>query len=165
MFEITMDQVLSLVLYALATGAFGVGVFVHGKNATFQLDNSGGSLIDLSAYFNTSALQRAIDAAETTVYTKGNRTYIPGLAGARIPIGGHWDPTLDAHMEGVLAAEIAGTLVTASFEFGPAGSTSGNIKYTGECILISYDIPTPNDGLVDWSGELQVTDAITRGTY
>lgn len=133
---------------------------VHGKGTAFKLDNSGGAIQDLSAYFDTSGLQRAIDTAETTTYGTGDKTFVVGLKSATIPVGGPWDATLDAHMAGVL-----GQANSLTFEYGPAGGGAGAVKYTGECFVTAYDVSSPVGDVAKWSGTLQVTGAITRTTF
>jgi hypothetical protein len=47
----------------------------------------------------------------------------------------------------------------------PEGSTSTYVKYTGECILTSYEKSGAIGDVVTYSAEFQVTGAVTRGTY
>ena len=54
---------------------------------------------------------------------------------------------------------------TLSFEYGPEGSASGRIKYTGECIMTSYEVSAAVGDAVQASADFQVTGAITRGTW
>ena len=133
--------------------------FVHGKDTVFKLDNSAGTLTDLSAYITSSGLPREVDTHDVTVYGKSAKVYIAGLSDATIPLEGKWDATLDAHMNGIVGG------VSRSWEWGPEGSASGKVKYSGECLLTSYESNAPVDGEVTWSGEMQVTDTITRGTW
>lgn len=136
--------------------------FRHGKNAVFKVDNSGGTLTDISAYIHEVTLPRAIETAETTTFgvTGGSKTYVTGLNDATISVSGKYDSTVDAHLAGVLGQD-----ATLSFEYGPAGSTTGYIKFTGECIMTKYDLSSPVGDVVSFSADFQVSGAITRGTY
>src|SRR5262245_38125659 len=127
--------------------------FVHGKKTVFKLDNSAGTLVDLSAYINQSSLQRLQDLLDTTCFGATAKTYITGFPDAKIPFGGFWDATLDAHMDGVMSAINAGTLASASFELYPEGNTSGKVKYSGEALLISYEQTAGSQQATGWSGE------------
>jgi hypothetical protein len=82
-----------------------------------------------------------------------------GLTDSTISVSGMWDSTLDGYIAG--GAEPA----SRSFVFGPAGSTAGNVKYTGEAIVTSYSISNPVGDVVTFSLDLQVTGAVTRTTY
>ena len=130
--------------------------FVHGKNTRVKIDDSGGSLQDLSVYINSSSLQRLVELLETTCFGATAKTYIGGFPDAKIPIGGFWDATLDAHMSGILAKE------TVSVELYPEGTTTGKVIYTCEAILISYEQTAGSNQATAWTGELQVTGSVTR---
>jgi len=134
--------------------------FVHGKDSVFKIDNDGGTLTDISAYVNSVDFPQTVDVAETTVLGKDNKTYIVGLKDATLSIAGLWDSTLD----GILGV-VLGQSATLSFEYSPEGTTAGNVKYTGECILTSYSKNSPVGDVVSYSADFQVSDAVTRGTH
>lgn len=134
--------------------------FVHGKSADFRLDNSGGSLTDLSSYLDNVSFPQPVETAETTTFGSSSKSYIVGLKDSTISVSGKWDATPDAQIAAVL-----GQAASLSFQYGPAGSGTGNIKYTGECYITSYDVTAPVGDVVTFSLELQVTGAVTRGTY
>ena len=136
--------------------------FVHGKTAVFKLDDSGGTLRDLSAYLNDVGFPRNIDTAETTTFgvSGSSKTYIVGFNDATISVSGLFDATADGYLAGVL-----GQSATLSFEYGPAGSTGGNIKYSGECIMTSYEVSASVGDAVQATAQFQVTGVITRGTW
>jgi Phage tail tube protein len=134
--------------------------FGHGKSAVFKLDDSGGTLRDLSSYINEASMPRDIETAETTAFGSSAKSYITGLTDATISISGMFDATADGYLAGVV-----GQSATLSFEYGPLGSTASMIKYSGECILTSYELSSPVGDVVTFSADLQVTGAITRGTW
>jgi len=141
--------------------------FQHGKSTQFTLDNGAGTPTDISAYVDNVDFPLSIETHETTTFGDSAKDYLPGLKDATISLSGKWDPTLDAHLGTIY--NNGGGLTTGngslSFVFGPAGSTSGNIKYSGECFLTSFSVSDPVGDLVTWSADLQVTGAVTRGTY
>ena len=134
--------------------------FTHGKDSVFKLDNSSGTLTDISSYINSVDFPETADVAETTVLGDGNKTYIVGLKDATIAIAGLWDSTID----GILGA-VVGQSATLSFEYSPEGTGSGAIKYTGECILTSYAQSSPVGDVVAYSADFQVSGAVTRGSH
>lgn len=133
--------------------------FVHGKGAYFALDNSGGSLTDISTYLNDVSFPQSVETAETTAFGASSKTYIVGLKDSTVSLSGMFDSTLDAHINGVF-----GQSATLSFKFGTAGSTASatNPIYSGECIVTSYDISPPVGDVVPVSIELQVTGDVSR---
>lgn len=128
--------------------------FTHGKDTHFTLDGT-----DISGYTDTSALERAVENAEVTSYGDDDRAYIAGLRGHTIPLGGAWDPTLDAAVIG------ADDGAVVAFVFGPAGSGSGAVRYTGNCLFENYTVSSPVSGRVAWSATMRVTGAVTRDTF
>ena len=85
---------------------------------------------------------------------------IVGLTDSTISVSGTWDATVDAHLAGIL-----GQAASVSFEYGPEGTTSTYIKYSGECYLTSYEKSGTVGDAVKFSAEFQVTGAVTRGTW
>lgn len=134
--------------------------FVHGKSTVFKLDDSGGTLNDISAYLMEVSFPESVETADVTAFGASAKSYIVGLKDTTISLTGKWDATFDGYIAGVL-----GQAASLSFEYGPAGSGSGSVKYTGECYVTSYNIGSPVGDAVSASVELQVTGAVTRGTY
>lgn len=133
--------------------------FVHGKSVDFALDDTSGTSRNLSDVLNTVDFPEVTETAETTAFGASSRAYIVGLETATISISGMWDATVDGYLKGGTEP------TTRSFEYGPAGSTSSNIKYTGEAIMTNYSIGSPVGDVVTFSVDLQVTGTVTRGTY
>jgi hypothetical protein len=134
--------------------------FVHGKSAAFKLDNAGGTLVDYSTYLEEISMPRSIETAETTTFGSNAKTFITGLSEATISLSGKFDVAADATLAAVL-----GQTATLTFEYGPAGSSVGAVRYTGECIMTSYEVGASVGDAVTASVELQVTGAITRNTF
>ena len=132
--------------------------FVHGKSTNFSLDDTGGTSRDLSDSLTSVDFPETIDTAETTAFGATSKSYIVGLRDATISISGLWDATVDGYIIGTEPA-------TRTFIFGPAGSTSGYVKYTGECILTNYAVSNPVGDVVTYSIDLQCTGGVTRTTF
>tara|TARA_Y100000590_G_scaffold269472_3_gene302602 strand:- start:4785 stop:5195 length:411 start_codon:yes stop_codon:yes gene_type:complete len=133
--------------------------FVHGKSVDFALDDTSGSSRNISDTLNSVDFPEVTETADTTAFGSSSRSFIVGLESATISISGLWDATVDGYIKG--GTEPA----SRSFIYGPAGSTGGNVKYTGEAILTNYSISSPVGDVVTYSADLQVTGAVTRGTY
>ena len=133
--------------------------FVHGKSVDFALDDTSGSSRNISDTLNSVDFPEVTETADTTAFGSSSRSFIVGLESATISISGLWDSTVDGYMNG--GTEPA----SRSFIYGPAGSTGGNVKYTGEAIMTNYSISSPVGDVVTYSADLQVTGAVTRGTY
>lgn len=131
--------------------------FSHGTNRVFKLANSAGTVTDISAYITSVSFPRDIESLETTTLGDASKEYIPGLKDATISIEGPWDPTIDAHMDGILGMVVA-------YEDYPTGTGSGSVKRTGSAMVTSYEQTGAVDSVNEWSAELQCSGAITRST-
>lgn len=133
--------------------------FTHGKDAVFTFDS-----VNLSAYITDVSIDRSAEMAETTTMGAEAKTYISGLTDATISVTGRYDSTTstgpDENFNTWLGEEAA-----SSFEFGPEGSTNGKVKYSGSAFVTAYNVSAPVGDVVAFTAELQVTGAITRGTY
>jgi len=134
--------------------------FRHGKAAVFKIDDSGATLRDISDSLNSISFPREAEVLETTSFGSSDRTYIVGFKNATISIEGSFDATYDGYLAGVLGQD-----ATLSFEYGPEGSTSTYTKYTGECIMTSYESTAGIGDVVSFSAEFQISGAVTRGAY
>jgi predicted secreted protein len=132
--------------------------FVHGKSTDFALDDAGGTSRNLSNTLTSVDFPETISTGLTTAFGSSNDSYVVGIKNTTISVSGIWDATVDGYLTGTEPA-------SRSFIYGPAGSTGGNVKYTGEAILTNYSISNPVGDVVTFSVDLQVTGAVTRGTY
>tara|TARA_R110000787_G_scaffold100231_3_gene205120 strand:- start:1195 stop:1602 length:408 start_codon:yes stop_codon:yes gene_type:complete len=132
--------------------------FAHGKSTDFALDDTGGTSRNLSNTLTDVGFPQTIDTAETTAFGASAKSYIVGLKDSTFSVSGLWDATVDGYLAGTEPA-------SRSFIYGPAGSTSGYVKYSGEAIMTNYSTSNPVGDVVTYSADLQVTGAVTRGTY
>ena len=128
--------------------------FQPGHGAYFLLDSN-----DITGFLDNESLDQTRDTLETTVFGLTARTYISGLNTGSVSLSGPWDPTLDGYVE----AANDGAVV--AYEFGPEGSTAGDVKKSGDCLFSDYSVSTSVDGRVEWSASFQPTGAITTGTF
>jgi len=134
--------------------------FTHGKSTVFKIDDSGGTLRDISDTLTDVSFPRSVDTAETSSFGDSAKTYIVGLSDATISVSGNFDATVDGYLSGVI-----GLATPLEFEYGPEGSTAPDVKYTGTCFLTSYEKSGAIGDVVTYSAEFQVTGAVTRGAY
>jgi hypothetical protein len=132
--------------------------FKHGSKATFSLDNNAGTLQPLSTYISSISFPEEMDLASIDVMGGTYKQSVTGLAGGSISLQGKYDPTLDAHMNGILTGTTGGASV--SFSYWPQGA--GGPVYTGECWLTSYEVSTDVGDAGTWSANLQTTGTISR---
>jgi predicted secreted protein len=134
--------------------------FVHGKNAQFTLGTT-----NLSDTLNEISLPREIETAETTTFGTQDKTYITGLSDATVSLSGMFDATADGAINTIIANLKSGSVASASFAYGPAGSAGGKPRFTGNALITSYEVSSPVGDVVTYSLELQVTGAVTGDTF
>jgi len=134
--------------------------FVHGSRAVIQLGTAAAPTTptDISMYVTSVSFPFEVETAEITALSATAKSYLAGLEDATISIEGKYHSTVDAHLNGIRR-------VAVSFVYGPAGSTTGNPRYSGTCILTSYEVETGVDDAASFSCELQASGAITRGSF
>jgi hypothetical protein len=131
--------------------------FTHGKNAAFKIDDSGGTLRDISNVLTDVSISRTADVAEVSAFSNSSKAFVSGLKDATLTISGSFDATVDGYISGILGAE-------GDFEFYPIGTTGGNPKASGKAILTSYDRTPDIGGAVTFTAAFQVSGDVTEGT-
>lgn len=136
--------------------------FVHGKSTKFQLDNTSAALADISTYADSvDGLPGEVEMSDVTTFGNEGHKNIPGLENGSITVAGDWDAALDA----IVGSTTQRKAATRTFEFGPAGGTTGLVKYSGECWISGYTVNNSVTDKVTFSMTLLVDGVVTRGTW
>lgn len=133
--------------------------FVHGSKAGIRFGSSGAptTKVDYSTYFNSISLPQNRDTAETTTFTKGTKTYIPGLRDATLSVEGRWNVTIDGILNGLLTAG------EVDFDYAPGGiGTTGTPLYSGKMFLTSYEGSSDIGDVGGVSAEFQISGDVVR---
>jgi hypothetical protein len=139
--------------------------FKAGKVAWFALDNVAGSLTNLSHYSDNVEHPQSVEQLEVSVYGTTPKAFIPGLTdGDQISIAGPYDVTMYTHLTALKAAQAAGSS-TATYTWGPGGSVASQAKISAETYVASVSLSAGVGGRVELSATLQVTGAVTNGTW
>ena len=139
--------------------------FKPGKNSWFGLDTAAGSIANIQPYLDTLSAPQNVDMLDVSALGTAAKAFIAGLSdGDTISMSGPYDVAIWTHLTALKAAQAAGT-ASHSFMFGPGGSVASEAKMNGECLLASLEISTSASGRVEWSASLQVTGAVTNGTF
>lgn len=138
--------------------------FYHGKGLVFKIDNAAGTITALTAYVDSVDFDNSVDMGETTTAGAEDKTFVSGQAEHDLSISGKWDDTATTGPDAILFSLI-GLETSSSFEFGPAGSTAGKVKYLGECFLTGYKPSTPVGGVVTFTADFKITGAVTRTVW
>ena len=139
--------------------------FFDSKVSKFLIDDTGGTQRDLSAYITeVRGLPGTRSLSEVTALGDSGAKFIPGLEDIAVSLTGIFDNTATSGPDAVL-----GPLRTHSsavdFEYGPEGSSTGDVKYSGTCWVVSYALRSRVGGRVEWSAILQVEGTVARGAF
>ncbi len=139
--------------------------FFDSNVSRFLIDDTGGTQRDLSAYLtDVRGLPGPRSLNEVTALGDGGARFIPGLEDVTIVLAGIFDNTATSGPDAVLGPlRTHGSAV--DFEYGPEGSGSGEVKYSGTCWVLSYDLRSRVGNRVEWSARLQVENTVNRGTF
>jgi hypothetical protein len=139
--------------------------FTPGHRAWVALDNVAGTPVNVTAYIDNLSWPQSVAQLDTSTFGDAARDFIPGLTdGDTITYSGPADVALGTFIAGLKAAQAAGSS-TSTVTFGPGGSVAGQIKISAETYVASYQVSTGVSGRAELSASLQVTGAVTNGTW
>ena len=132
--------------------------FTHGKDGYFNLDNTSGTPTDVSSIVESVDFPVEDELADVTAFGDSGRTMLSGLENTTFSVSGHYDTTLFAPFKDAKGSE-------RTFIYGPAGSGSGSIRFTGEALLRRYNVNASVGDKVTFTAEFQVQGAVTVDTF
>lgn len=139
--------------------------FKAGKDSWIALDNVAGSLTNISPYVDNVDHGQSVEQLEVSVMGTSAKQFIPGLTdGDTITISGPYDVTLYSQITGLKAAQAAGSS-TCTYTYGPGGSVASQAKVSCETYVASVGLSSGVGGRAEFSASLQVTGAVTNGTW
>lgn len=137
----------------------------HGKDAHFSIDDSGGTLRDITRHVRSvNGLPGARQLSDVTAMGDEGTRSIPGLANVTFTVSGVFDTTATTGSYTVLNG-LRTTTSTSTFEYGPAGSTGGAPKLTGECWMTEFTVDTSHTDAIPFSATFQVDGTVTATTF
>lgn len=137
----------------------------HGKDSVFKIDDSGGTLRDISAHANSvSGIPGSRNLGDVTAFGDQGERSLPGLANGSITVQGHFDTAATTGSYVVLNGLRTAT-ATSSVEYGPIGSTGGNPKYTCEVWMESLTFDATVTGPVPFSATFKLDGVVTATTW
>lgn len=130
--------------------------FVHGKNTFISLNG-----VDLSAFVNTSDLNRESDEHDVTTYGKSAHVVAGGLLAGKASMAGVYDNTAGTGPRAVIRP-LLGTNVTLIRR--PEGTGVGKPQDSASVLVKSYVETNPVADMITWSCEMTLSDTVTSTT-
>src|SRR5512146_723239 len=107
--------------------------FSMGNLAVFKIDSTdNGSLVDISEYIAELSFDGEKEIKTLKRLGNNQDAKIAGSVGTEMKVKIWYDPTVVAMFR---AASLTAGTQTRSFEYGPAGTSSGSEKLTGEVVI------------------------------
>lgn len=132
-----------------------------GRTMNIQVDNSSGSLVDLSGYANGINFGFPVDMLDTTVFGSTSKQFMPGFVGGDdIQINFRYDPTVEAQL-----AAISPLTTSSTVQISPEGTTTGNAKKVMETFLMDYKVSASPEAIDEIVATFRKTGAVTHTTW
>ena len=112
----------------------------------FSIDNAGGTLTNITAYLTSAAVRGVQDVIEDTALSNEEKQYLPGKAGANVPISGMINSTTDAIFGPLVGNR---TSIRKEFEYQVFTTGSNSTGNLGQFLKGSSHIQN-----VEYSGSL-----------
>ena len=133
--------------------------FRAGTTSAFYIGTA--TLTNLSPYADNISHPQTTQQLDVTGFGSASSVMIPGLQdGDQISISGAYDSVVHSLITG---AKSAGSLL--GFVYGPGGSVATQARVAGSVYVAQYTLSTTVGGRVEYSASLQVSGAITNGTF
>jgi hypothetical protein len=139
--------------------------FFDSSISDFDIDRSeGGALLSIRAYITEiDGLPGGTKLNDVTAIGATSESTHPSIQSASISLSGNWDDTATTGPDAILGVVFAAPQSqTLTFEYGPEGLDSTDIKYSGECWIEDYKAKSSVGNQVTWSATLRVTGGVTR---
>ena len=134
--------------------------FRAGTTSKLYVTTAAGVLTDVSGFADSTSADLSANQLDISTFGTQAQAFLNGQTTGQISIGG----PLDAPMHTILAGLYsAGS--TASFIYGPGGSVASQARLAGSVNVASYGVSTSASGRVEYSASLQITGAVTAGTF
>jgi len=125
--------------------------FVHGKETVITVAGT-----DLSAYTNSSELERGSDKHDVTCYGADDYAYDPGLRSGSFKMGGVYESSAGGP-RAILNALIA---TKAAIIRRPEGTGGGLPQDSFTAVIEKYVETNPVAGMITWSCDTTVTGLV-----
>lgn len=129
-------------------------------NSVFKIDDTGGTLQDISAQVSEVTPSWDMDLESVEALGTQSKQYTAIQDDGTISVKGYWSAAIDGYI-----GSPTNWRTSRSIELGPDGSASGKVKVTCEVMIKSYKPPVSASKLNEFTLDLQKTGTLSVGTY
>jgi hypothetical protein len=134
--------------------------FRAGTTSKLYVTTAGGVLTDVSGFADSTSADLSANQLDISVFGAQAQAFLNGQTTGNVSIGGPLHATMHTLVAGLYSAGS-----TASFIYGPGGSVASQARLAGSINVASYNVSTSASGRVEYSASLQITGAVTAGTF
>ena len=134
------------------------------KDLIFQITDTGGGLRDVSPYLTDASLKLLRELIDSVAAGDGGYRFQPGLQKSTIELDFLWSEDANVGPDVVFGGLYTHTAATA-WDMGAEGKSTGDIKYSGNCWVESWEITGKVAGLMSGHASIKIDNTVTRGTY
>lgn len=132
------------------------------------VDNASYNLTNITPYLTSASIRGVQDLLEDSALSDEEKTFLPGKAGATIPLAGMVNSTTDAIFGPYVGDRTANT-TSKTIEYAPytgASNSTGatGVFYRGECLLTNVEYSGNLNSIQMFSCDATFDGAVTRAT-
>ncbi len=129
----------------------------------FHMSDATGTSHDLSpSITDVDGIPGSRSLIDVTSLTDEGHSYVPGPHNPAVTLTGIFDDDTDAVL-GALFSE--GHPSPVEFDYAPAGTSPGSVKYTGRCWIERYKVSSTAGERVGYTATLRVDGSVTRDVH
>lgn len=134
--------------------------FRAGTTSKLYVASAAGAVTDISPYADDSGVDMSANQLDVSVFGTQAQAFLNGQTTGQISVGGPLDATLHTLIAGLYTS---GSM--SSFIYGPGGSVATQARLAGSFNVASYNVKSAASGRVEYSASLQISGAISAGTF
>ncbi len=134
--------------------------FRAGTTTKLYIATAAGVVTDVSPYADSSGADLTSAQIDVSAFGTAAQAFLNGQTTGKVNLSGPADSALHAVLAGLYTAGS-----TTSWIYGPGGSVASQVRLAGSANVESYSITSSASGRVEYSASLQITGAITSGTF
>lgn len=134
--------------------------FRAGTTAALYISTAAGSVSNVSSWADSTQAQQNVNQLDVSAFGTQAQAFLNGQSSGNISIGGPLDAAMHTIISGLVAAGS-----TASWIYGPGGSVASQPRMAGSLNVSAYNVNVTASGRVEYTATLQITGAVTNGTF
>jgi hypothetical protein len=134
--------------------------FRAGTTSAFYITTAGGSLSNVSSWADSASSDLSASQLDVSAFGTQAQAFINGQTTGQISISGPLDAPMHTILTGLWASGS-----NSAFIYGPGGSVASQARIAGTVNVAGVTEQSSASGRSEYSATLQITGAVTVGTF